>query len=74
MQRLPRQRPTGRLSQVTLTTPQSSDWRSDSRHRQYCRLAGGCDRAELPGLRLTEVLVNVGDRVSKGQELARTGD
>jgi RND family efflux transporter MFP subunit len=57
---------------VTLTTPQSSDW--PQRLPAQGSIAAWQEAvigAELPGLRLTEVLVNVGDRVSKGQELAR---
>jgi RND family efflux transporter MFP subunit len=57
---------------VALTTPQSSDW--PQRLPAQGSIAAWQEAvigAELPGLRLTEVLVNVGDRVSKGQELAR---
>ena len=57
---------------VTLTTPQSSDW--PQRLPAQGSIAAWQEAvigAELAGLRVTEVLVNVGDHVSKGQELAR---
>jgi len=57
---------------VTLTTPQSSDWpRRLPAQGSIAAWQEAVIGAELAGLRVTEVLVNVGDHVSKGQELAR---
>ncbi|MSQ98357.1 MAG: efflux RND transporter periplasmic adaptor subunit [Xanthomonadales bacterium] len=57
---------------VTLTTPQSSDWpRRLPAQGSIAAWQEAVIGAELAGLRMTEVLVNVGDHVSKGQELAR---
>ncbi len=57
---------------VTLTTPQSSDWpRRLSAQGSIAAWQEAVIGAELAGLRVTEVLVNVGDHVTKGQELAR---
>jgi RND family efflux transporter MFP subunit len=57
---------------VTLATAQASDW------PQLLAASGDVAAwqeavigAELPGLRITEVTVNVGDRVTRGQLLAR---
>ncbi len=57
---------------VTLTTPESSDWpRRLPAQGSIAAWQEAVIGAELAGLRVTEVLVNVGDHVSKGQELAR---
>lgn len=60
---------------VTLTTAQSQNW------PQRVTASGGVQAwqeavigAEVSGFRLAEVLVNVGDRVKKGQVLARFAD
>ena len=57
---------------VSLTTPQQEDW------AQTLQAGGNIAAwqeavigAELPNYRITEVAVNVGDRVKKGQVLAR---
>jgi len=60
---------------VELTTPQSSDW------PQELRASGSVSpweeivvSPETGGLRVAELLVNVGDRVARGQLLARLAD
>jgi RND family efflux transporter MFP subunit len=57
---------------VATTLPQSSDWpRRLPAQGSIAAWQEAVIGAELTGLRVTEVLVNVGDHVSKGQELAR---
>ena len=57
---------------VTLIQPQREDWpRTLAAQGNIAAWQEAAVGAELPGLRVTEVLVNVGDRVRKGQTLAR---
>lgn len=56
---------------VTLTQPQASDWPQVlTAHGNIAAWQEAVIGAELAGLRLTEVLVDVGDVVKKGQVLA----
>jgi HlyD family secretion protein len=57
---------------VTLTTPQPADWAQTlAANGNVAAWQEAVIGAELSGYRLTEVLVNVGDAVKKGQLLAR---
>lgn len=57
---------------VSLTTPQKSDWsRVLSANGNVVAWQEAVIGAEISNYRLNEVLVNVGDRVGKGQVLAR---
>ncbi len=57
---------------VTLVSPQREDWPSTlAAQGNIAAWQEAAVGAELAGFRVTEVLVNVGDRVKKGQPLAR---
>jgi RND family efflux transporter MFP subunit len=57
---------------VTTVAPQKSEWpRTISANGNIVAWQEAIIGAELSGLRLTEVLVNVGDTVKRGQPLAR---
>ena len=57
---------------VTLTQPQREDWpRTLAAQGNVAAWQEAAVGAELSGFRVIEVLVNVGDRVRKGQTLAR---
>jgi HlyD family secretion protein len=57
---------------VTLTTPQPADWpQLIAANGNVAAWQEAVIGAELSGLRITEVLVNVGDKVVRGQPLAR---
>jgi len=57
---------------VTLVAPQREDWpRTLAAQGNIAAWQEAAVGAELAGFRVTEVLVNVGDRVRKGQTLAR---
>jgi RND family efflux transporter MFP subunit len=57
---------------VTLTSPQAADWpQLIAANGNVAAWQEAVIGAEISGLRLTEVLVNVGDVVKKGQLLAR---
>jgi len=57
---------------VTLVAPQSGQWpQSVSANGNIAAWQEAAIGAEAQGLRLVEVLVNVGDRVKRGQALAR---
>jgi len=57
---------------VTLTQPQREDWpRALAAQGNIAAWQEAAVAAELSGFRVVEVLVNVGDRVRKGQTLAR---
>jgi RND family efflux transporter MFP subunit len=57
---------------VTLTTPQPADWpQTLAANGNVTAWQEAVIGAEIGGYRLTEVLVNVGDAVKKGQLLAR---
>lgn len=60
---------------VTLATPQRSDWsRTLAANGNVVAWQEAVIGAEISNYRLKEVLVNVGDRVGKGQVLARIAD
>jgi HlyD family secretion protein len=57
---------------VTLTSPQRADWpQTVSANGGIAAWQEAVIGAEVPGLRLTEVAVQIGDRVRRGQLLAR---
>lgn len=57
---------------VTVTTPQPSDWpQTLSAQGNIAAWQEAIIGSELSGFRVTEVLIDVGDRVRKGQLLAR---
>lgn len=57
---------------VSVVAPQSTDWRQTlAANGNVAAWQEAVVGAEVGGLRLTEVLVNVGDKVRKGQVLAR---
>jgi len=57
---------------VTVTSPQRADWpQTVSANGGIAAWQEAVIGAEVPGLRLTEVAVQVGDRVRRGQLLAR---
>jgi len=57
---------------VTLAEPQPADWpQVIATNGNVAAWQEAVIGAELPGMRITEVLVNVGDKVVRGQPLAR---
>jgi len=60
---------------VSLTTPQSAEWpQSLAANGNVAAWQEAVIGAEISNYRLTQVLVNVGDKVAKGQLLARIAD
>jgi RND family efflux transporter MFP subunit len=60
---------------VTVTTPHSANWsKTLAANGSVAAWQEASVGAEVAGLRLTDVLVNVGDEVKKGQLLARMSD
>jgi RND family efflux transporter MFP subunit len=60
---------------VTLTAPEPADWpRTVTAYGNVVAQQEALIGPELSGYRLTKVLVDVGDRVTKGQLLARVAD